>query len=158
MVDACLWPGKPFWRGWLSTVDLLALTRIAQLILKLKILFTFFTKQDTFNRSSIVLSLPLQLVFHALTLKMYYGKCNFLTLLKLTEMKLHNWEGCWTSNEVSVWIILKKIFLSSKRSALNLLWTEPMRLAVWSFNLRAPRCYCERSALASLVSQVLHQK
>jgi hypothetical protein len=158
MVNACLWPGKTFWRGWPSTVDLLVLTRLAQLILKLKILFTFLTKQDTLNRSSIVLSLPLHLVFHALTLKMYFGKCICLTLLKLTEMKLLNCERCWTSNEVSVWIILKKVFLSSKRSALNLLWTEPTGLPMRSFNLRVPRCYCERSALASLVSQVLHQK
>jgi len=56
-------PGKPYRRGRLSTVNLLVLTSLDQLIFKLKILFTFFTKQATLMRRSTVLSLPLQLVF-----------------------------------------------------------------------------------------------
>jgi len=49
--------------GRLSTVDLLALTSLDQLISILKILFTFVAKQATLMRRSTVLSLPLQLVF-----------------------------------------------------------------------------------------------
>ncbi len=55
--------GKYFWRGRFSTVDLLVLTSLDQLLLKLKILFTFFTKQATLMRRSIVVSLPTLLAF-----------------------------------------------------------------------------------------------
>jgi hypothetical protein len=47
----------------LVTVDLLVLTSLDQLILKLKILFGFVTKQATLMRKSTVLSIPLQLGF-----------------------------------------------------------------------------------------------
>jgi hypothetical protein len=57
-------------KRWLSTVNLLVLTSLDQLIFKLKILFTFVTKQVTLMRRSTVLSLPLQLVFPDLIIKM----------------------------------------------------------------------------------------
>ncbi len=47
----------------LSTVDLLVLASLDQLVLKLKILFSFFTKLATLIRRSTILSLPHQLVF-----------------------------------------------------------------------------------------------
>jgi len=50
--------GKPKWRGRLSTVDLLVITSLDQLLFKLKILPTFFTKQSILIRRSTVLSLP----------------------------------------------------------------------------------------------------
>ncbi len=53
-------PGKPYWRRRISTVDLLVLTSLDQLLFILKILFTFFTKQPTLMGRSTVLSLPLQ--------------------------------------------------------------------------------------------------
>jgi len=52
-------PGKSSYRLRLSTVDLLALTSLDQLLFILKILFTFFTKQATLMRRSIVLNIPL---------------------------------------------------------------------------------------------------
>ena len=52
--------GKSYWGGRLSTVDLLVLTSLCQLVFILKILFSFFTKQATLMRSSTVLSLPPQ--------------------------------------------------------------------------------------------------
>jgi hypothetical protein len=57
--------GKPNRTGRqrLSTVDLLVLTSLVQLLFKLTALFTFFTKPATLMRRSIVLSLPLQLAF-----------------------------------------------------------------------------------------------
>ncbi len=58
-------PGKPYWRGRLSTVDLLVLTGLDQLLLIVKILFTFFTNQATLMRRSTVLSFSLRLVFPA---------------------------------------------------------------------------------------------
>ncbi len=54
--------GNPYWTGRLSTVDLL-LRSLDQLLFKLKILFTFHTKLGALLWRSIVLSLPLQLVF-----------------------------------------------------------------------------------------------
>ncbi len=57
------YPGKAYWRGKPSTVDLLELTSLGQLILKLKTLFTFVTKQANLMRRSFVLSFPHQLVF-----------------------------------------------------------------------------------------------
>jgi hypothetical protein len=36
-------PGNPYWRGWLSTVDLHVLTSLFQLFFKLKIVFNFVT-------------------------------------------------------------------------------------------------------------------
>ncbi len=56
-------PRNPYGRGRLGTVDLLVQTSIDPLLLILKILFTFFTKQATLMRRSIVLSVPFQLVF-----------------------------------------------------------------------------------------------
>ncbi len=50
-------PGKPFWGERISTVDLLVLTSLDQLIFKLKILFLFL--QNKQMRRSTVLSLPL---------------------------------------------------------------------------------------------------
>jgi hypothetical protein len=47
----------------LSTVDLLVLTRLDQLLFTLNILLTSFTKQATLMRKSTVLSLPPYLVF-----------------------------------------------------------------------------------------------
>jgi hypothetical protein len=47
----------------ISTVDLLALISLDQLLFILKILFTYVTQQATLMRRSTVLSLPLQLVF-----------------------------------------------------------------------------------------------
>ncbi len=52
--------GNPNWRGRLSTVDLLVLTNIDQVLLKLKTLFTFLLKQPILMRRSTALSLPLQ--------------------------------------------------------------------------------------------------
>jgi hypothetical protein len=55
--------GKSYWRGRLSTVDLLVLTSLDHLLFKSKMLFTFFTKQANLMRRSTVSSLPPQLVF-----------------------------------------------------------------------------------------------
>ena len=67
----CPQPGKSNWRGRLSTVDLLVLTSLDQLLLTLKVLFTFFTKQPTIMRRSTVLKLPPQLVFPASSIHLY---------------------------------------------------------------------------------------
>ncbi len=61
-----LFAGKSYWRGRLSTVDLLLLTSLGQLLFTLKIFFTSFTKQVTLTRSSTVLNLPFELVFPAI--------------------------------------------------------------------------------------------
>ncbi len=54
---------KAYWGGKLSTVDLFVLTSLDKLILILKILFSFFTKQAALMRRSTVLSLSPQLIF-----------------------------------------------------------------------------------------------
>jgi hypothetical protein len=59
-------PGNPYWKGKLSTVDLLALTSLNQFILILKILLTFVSKQATLMKRSTVLSHPVQVVFPGL--------------------------------------------------------------------------------------------
>ncbi len=53
--------GNPYWKGRLSTVDILVLTCLGKLILILQTLFTSLHQ----NLRSTVLSLPLQLVFPA---------------------------------------------------------------------------------------------
>jgi len=53
--------------GMLSTVDLLVLTSLDQLNFMLKILLTFVSKPATLMRRWTVLSLPLYLVFPALS-------------------------------------------------------------------------------------------
>jgi hypothetical protein len=63
VVQATLAAGNPYWKGRLSTVDLLVLTSLDQLLLILPILFSFFTNKATLMRRSTVLSLPLRLVF-----------------------------------------------------------------------------------------------
>ncbi len=55
----------------LSTVDLLVLTSLDQLILILKIVFTVVTKQAVLMRRSAVLILPLQLVFPGYTMEKF---------------------------------------------------------------------------------------
>ncbi len=57
----CLYAGNPYWRGKLSTVDLLLLSSLHQLLLTLQ---TFFTKQANLLRSTILL-LHLHLLFLA---------------------------------------------------------------------------------------------
>jgi hypothetical protein len=56
------WSVNPYWRGRLGTVDLLVLTSLDHLVILLKILITFYTKQATIMRRSTALSLPYQLV------------------------------------------------------------------------------------------------
>jgi hypothetical protein len=51
-------PVKFYWRGRLSTIDLLILTSSDKFLFILKILLTSFTKQATLMRRSTVLSLP----------------------------------------------------------------------------------------------------
>jgi len=51
-------PGKSYWGGRLSTVELLVLTCLDKLLFILKISFTFSSKLATLMRSSTVLSLP----------------------------------------------------------------------------------------------------
>ncbi len=60
-----LQPGKSYWRGRLSTIDLLVLSGLDQLLFMLKILFTFFPKLLTLMWRSTVLILPPQSVFLA---------------------------------------------------------------------------------------------
>jgi hypothetical protein len=55
--------GTPYRRGWISTTDLLALTRSDQLLFILKTYFASFTKQATLTRTSTVHSFPDQLEF-----------------------------------------------------------------------------------------------
>jgi hypothetical protein len=55
--------GKAYWRGRVSTVDLLIITRLDQHLFMLKTLLTPFAKQPNLMRRSMVLSLPLHLVF-----------------------------------------------------------------------------------------------
>ncbi len=54
--------GKSYWGGRISTVHLLVLTSLESACFKLKILFSFFSKQAALIRST-VLCLPPQLVF-----------------------------------------------------------------------------------------------
>ncbi len=61
-------PWNPHRRERLSEAHLLVLTSLDQLILKMKVLFTFVTEQAILMRRSTVLSLSLQLVFLVLTL------------------------------------------------------------------------------------------
>ncbi len=55
--------GNAYRKGRLSTEDFPVLTSLDLLLLILKTLFTFFTKQVTLIRRLIVLSLPFQFVF-----------------------------------------------------------------------------------------------
>jgi hypothetical protein len=57
--------GKPYWRGKLSTVDLLALTSSYQLLLIMQTSFTFYIKQAALMRRSTVMSLTLRWAFPA---------------------------------------------------------------------------------------------
>ncbi len=54
------YPGKSYWRGSLSTTDLLVLTSLDQHFFMLKISINLFTKQPTLMWRSTVLSLPPQ--------------------------------------------------------------------------------------------------
>ncbi len=54
-----MWTGNPKWRGRLSTLDLLVLTTLDEVLLILQTLFTFFTKQATLMRRCTVVSLLL---------------------------------------------------------------------------------------------------
>ncbi len=68
-----VYAGKPDWRGKLSTVDLLMLTSLDQLLFIIQRLLICFTKQGTLLRRSTVLSLPLQWEFPGLCLASVEG-------------------------------------------------------------------------------------
>jgi hypothetical protein len=57
----------------LSTVDLLVLTGLDQLLFILKIFFTFFTKQATLMRRSTVLELGIKSLPEACTMEIMVG-------------------------------------------------------------------------------------
>ncbi len=69
-----------YWRGRLSTIDLLVLTSLDQLLFLLKILFSCFTKWANLMKRSMVLSLPAQLVFPALALgnQLMWNPCEMI--------------------------------------------------------------------------------
>jgi hypothetical protein len=64
IANVSIMAGKPYRRRRFSTVHLLALTIIDQLLFYNKTLFNLFTKLPDLMRRSTVLSIPLQLVFH----------------------------------------------------------------------------------------------
>ncbi len=64
--------GKTKWRERLSTVDLLVITTLEQLIFMLKIVFTLLEKQATSRGGQMYLAFPFQLVFPDPTLRQYY--------------------------------------------------------------------------------------
>ncbi len=81
--------GNPYWRGRLSTVDLLVLTSLDRVLFILKILFNFLKKQATLTRRSTVLSLLLKLVFPALALNVV----KFLTATRGgSDLHLSGWD------------------------------------------------------------------
>ncbi len=87
----------PLLKGRLSMVDLLVPTSLCQLILELKILLNFFTKQAPLMRRSTVMSLPLQLVFPGLSLtdRVKHSECihalqnKHYTRVELLQRKEH---------------------------------------------------------------------
>ncbi len=101
------------WRGKLTTVDLLELTSLDQLLLILKTLLTFFTKQDTLMRKSTVLSFPLQLVFLASTIQLlaitnfpFWCPCSSIKWCHNNQHNdtQHNGLNCYTKHKWnSVW-------------------------------------------------------
>jgi hypothetical protein len=58
-------PGNPYWRGRLSTVDLLVLSSLPAAFYHANIIY-YFTKLASLMRRSIILSFPLQLVLPGL--------------------------------------------------------------------------------------------
>jgi len=68
-------PGNPYWKGRLSTVDLLKLAILDQLLLIMQKLFTFLLKRATLMRSSTVLSLPVLSVFPAFMFQIFCPMC-----------------------------------------------------------------------------------
>jgi hypothetical protein len=97
-------PVNSYWRGRISTVDLLVLSNLDQLHLKMLILFTCFTKQVILMRRSTVLSLPLQLVFPEETL------CH----ITIGQKKF-----CDKSPGVNIWFLLKKFKVNKRRRRNN---------------------------------------
>jgi hypothetical protein len=87
--------GKSYWRGRLSTVDLLLLTSLAQLLFVLKILFTFFKKQGTLKRRSTILSLPTQLVFPGKKHKAVHLKYSFMIQSVKASAQIATLKGQW---------------------------------------------------------------
>ncbi len=70
-------PGNPYSEVKLSTVDLLVLSSLDQLLFQLKILFIFVKNQATVMWRSSVLSLPLQIVFPGPTFHSLIGSTSF---------------------------------------------------------------------------------
>jgi len=82
-----------------STADLLVLTSLDVVLLKLKLLFTSVLKQATLMRRSNVLSLPLQLVF--------CGATNFSGLTSLTIFYL-----CYKTSDLNEEVNCTELSLS----------------------------------------------
>ncbi len=129
-------PRNPYWKGRISTVDLLILSTFDHLNL------TFFIKQPILIRRSTILSKPLLLVFPGLSIVglphyftgMHYSCCNLyfaaaktgpwkansshkvlksLLQPRLLQANLHVWFCCpiLQFDAVSKWIILYKMCL-----------------------------------------------
>ncbi len=95
------WPGKPYWRGRLSTFDLRVLTSLNQMVMK--IWFSFVTKQATLVRRSTVLTFPPHLGF----------PCHGPLLVSLNIISNNN-----ENNELSIWISFLEysiMYLANKR-------------------------------------------
>jgi len=106
-LDRQIGAGKSYWRGRLSTVDLLVLTSLDQLLFILKILLNSFTKQAILMRRSTVLSLTLSISW--METDEWRAGCQTV-VHKQTEGRRGSWavertnrlKDCWSNKQI-VW-------------------------------------------------------
>jgi hypothetical protein len=113
----CTEPGKPFWRGRLSTIDLLVFTGLNQLILLMETFF--FTKQATLIRRSTVLSLSLKLLFSGLTKP---DKTQLSSVKKIVEMRLCHPPDGSSSPEYKLLCFITTKQICKEKNALAFNW------------------------------------
>jgi hypothetical protein len=89
--------GKSYWRGSLSTVDLLAPTSLDQLFLNWENYLGFFTKQLTLIRRSIVLRLSLWLVVPGDSIEGSGQEESAAQARPRAEVKVKNFVRGWSS-------------------------------------------------------------
>ncbi len=101
-VSTSVLSGNPYWWGRLSTVDLLVLSCLDQLIFSLKIVLTFVTKQASLMRWSAVPSLPLRWAFLGCVLILCLSQDFFRPLHRMCRFKVPGLTACSRRRDIQL--------------------------------------------------------
>jgi len=122
-----IWTGNPYWRGRISTVDLLVPTSLDQLILSLKTSFTACKTSDRTSPSSSV-SLPWyeNVIFFCFRILFKTTACRLSRWINGSSCRWFDTSGAELPRSFGTWFQFYKTFFSSSPTKLTLVYLSSL--------------------------------